>query len=341
MTKQIASRLILLVLFYAFGADVPSRAASGEMCFYEHPAPSYLLSTGKDCSCAPYTTKEFLQTQKAYNKLIDPASEYDEVSYFMCSDRAEEGGNTEAPVDDQPREPQAQVPNDDVQAKNSQKEHSLEELLDDASGATMNGGASSTAYREYLEQLTDTRGVKMELPGLDLTRNPFASDRTEEADAAFCRQQDAKVVEEINIQIAALHQSTPSFGSGPQVEVGSCASRLKKLSGNFLCCKTYTNYAAIWEEISCLELKKFYLRKTCECRRSGGFSTDEALQDGIIEKYAGLQLLRRKALKEGIRNSAIRAYVSDANELLDCFNENTLGALNSIESRLGYELNLQ
>lgn len=72
----------------------------------------------------------------------------------------------------------------------------------------------------------------------------------------------------------------PTWGEGPQVDVGSCASRLRKLEGNFLCCRTFSNYAATWEEISCLSLKKFYLRKSCSCQ-GGSYSTNEALHDTL------------------------------------------------------------
>ncbi|NRP21583.1 hypothetical protein LPJGGPFB_04842 [Ensifer adhaerens] len=312
------------------------------MCFHEYTAPSYLISSGAECSCGPYTKKEYHHTQKAFNKLIDLTSEFDEVSFYMCSNLGPVSGRTEPSQTVEPQSTPSHTPAlEDVSPPVASEgtTDAVTEILGRANG--FGGSKSESAYGEFLGQLASPSAERSAFPDLDMTRNPFLKVPPEGEEGKACTQDTAHVVEGIDTAIAKLHNSSPTWGEGPQVEVGSCASRLRKLAGNLLCCKTYTNYAPIWEEISCLELKKFYLRKTCACRRSGGFSTDEALQDTIIEKYGALQILRRKALKEGIRNPAIRAYVAEANEFFDCFNEHTLGTLNSIESRLGYELGLQ
>ncbi|MCY1212754.1 hypothetical protein D9M72_244970 [compost metagenome] len=172
--------------------------------------------------------------------------------------------------------------------------------------------------------------------------NPFVSSETSQSKEASkeCRANTAAAINEIDSRIGELHQSMSAWGEGPQVDVGSCASRLRKLEGNFLCCKTFANYAATWEEISCLSLKKFYLRKSCACQ-GGSYSTNEALQDSVLERYAAVKLMRSEALKKGIKNPLIRQYVKDASTAVDCITDSSLAKLNKIEADLGYVLSLE
>lgn len=152
---------------------------------------------------------------------------------------------------------------------------------------------------------------------------------------ASCYSDIVPALKNLSARIAVLHQSTPKTGAGPQVEIGSCASRLRKLAGNFLCCKTSANTAAIWEEISCLELKKHYLRKSCECSSSmGGYTTDEALQDSVLETYKSIMVLRALALKRAVPNKTIRLYVKGMSGVLDCINYQTLQTLKDVERQL-------
>lgn len=206
-------------------------------------------------------------------------------------------------------------------------------------------GEAADAYDDFIEELFLGKGSGEQamFPDLDLTRNPFGDPEPNKAqERKECRASLADVLRDLDSKITTLRNSQPIWGEGPKVDVGSCASRLRKLAGNFLCCQTFANYAPIWEEISCLELKRFYLERTCECAGSGSsYSTDEALQDGVLERYGALQKLRRKALQDGIQNPEIRAYVAEANEAIDCINERSLAILNSIEARLGYSLSLE
>ncbi|MBZ9940173.1 hypothetical protein LB533_03540 [Mesorhizobium sp. BR1-1-13] len=214
--------------------------------------------------------------------------------------------------------------------------------LPDVSGPM--ASEAGDAYDAVIDELYlgKRSGTKTEFPDLDLTRNPFGDPEPRKAqERKECRANLATVLSDLDSKIATLRNSQPSWGEGPQVDVGSCASRLRKLAGNLLCCQTFANYAPIWEEISCLELKRFYLQRTCECASSGSYSTDEALQDGVLERYGAFQQLRHRALREGIRNPAIRAYVAEAHEAVDCINQRSLITLKSIEVWLGHSLSLE
>lgn len=161
---------------------------------------------------------------------------------------------------------------------------------------------------------------------------PAASDKT-------CRQQIAPAIKEIDVTIQELFKTVPGWGRGKQVSVGSCASRMKKLAGNALCCSTFENTAAIWEEISCLKLKKYYLEKTCSCSTKGmAYSPDEALQDKTLEIAALAKKLKDKAIEHGITDAVISEYVSRISDAVDCVNLQSLETLrrtmNNIEEMI-------
>lgn len=146
--------------------------------------------------------------------------------------------------------------------------------------------------------------------------------------AASCHSEIAPMIKALDERITAVRKSEPKNGSGPQVNVGTCASRLRKLAGNFLCCTTFQNTAPYWEEMSCLELKKFYLRQTCQCSSKGqDYSLDEALQDQALEAVAAAKKLRDRARSKGIANPIIREYVKSVDATVDCINMMTLGEL--------------
>ncbi len=174
---------------------------------------------------------------------------------------------------------------------------------------------------------------------LGYTRNPFSD---EDPESASLRKQCNRVMDsafsDINVQISRLYRSLPRWGEGAQVEVGSCASRLRLLAGNLICCNTFKNIAPVWEEISCLELKKFYLRKSCECADRGQYSKDPVLQDGILERYGALMQLRHRALHAGVKDRSIRAVIDEAQKAVDCMNYKSLAILNAIEVKAGSEL---
>lgn len=145
-----------------------------------------------------------------------------------------------------------------------------------------------------------------------------------------CTKEIQPAIRDINARVKVLLASEPAQGAGPQVNVGSCASRLRKLAGNFLCCRTFANTAPIWEEVSCLQLKKHYLQKSCECAgAAGGYTQDEALQDSILEQYTVLKQLKKKAISKGIPNKLISNYVGDISRRIDCLNDQTLQILNA------------
>jgi hypothetical protein len=156
-----------------------------------------------------------------------------------------------------------------------------------------------------------------------------------DAKAGDCQKSIRPIVKELTARMKALQASIPSFGAGPQVQVGSCASRLKKLAGNFLCCKTHQNTAHIWEEISCIDLKRHYLEKTCSCpQTTGGYTTDEILQDEAFEQYEVVKRLGKIALKKGISNKIIGEYIAGASKYVDCINYRSIERLREIERQL-------
>ncbi|ULO24241.1 hypothetical protein [Methylocystis sp. SB2] len=139
----------------------------------------------------------------------------------------------------------------------------------------------------------------------------------------------------LDARINELYREQPAIGEGPQVDVGSCASRLRKLAGNFLCCRIFANTAPIWEEISCLELKRFYVNKACSCNSRGvEYSQDEVLQDEAFETYSAAMKLRNRALEHGISNEFIQSYVSELHSTIDCINQRSLRIMNQLKAAL-------
>lgn len=150
-----------------------------------------------------------------------------------------------------------------------------------------------------------------------------------------CRRSIRDAVNAISETTKNIHKSIPKNASGPQVEVGSCASRLKKLAGNFLCCKADATTARYWEEISCLDLKKYYLEQTCFCLSKGlSFSTDETIQDQTLELYATIRSLEKKGVNLGVQNSIIREIVKQASSIKNCYSIGSLEILRDIERKL-------
>ncbi len=133
--------------------------------------------------------------------------------------------------------------------------------------------------------------------------------------------------------------------TGPQVEVGSCATRLNKLFGPFpeLCCTDYKSVVATLEEIACLELKMAQLKRSCDCADHGGYSFDEAVQDQTIELWAAVRLARDKAIARGIKNPIIRATVKEATKAYECIHDGSIailrGALKTLEAHLANDVN--
>jgi hypothetical protein len=144
------------------------------------------------------------------------------------------------------------------------------------------------------------------------------------------------IITELNKKIAAIRKqwnATP--GTGPRVDLGSCTQRLHRLDGPYyLCCKDYGNWADMIEEMACLDLKKFYLKRACDCEDQGGYSLDEVLQDQTLEAYAAVSKLQKRALHHGIRDPAIRAYVAEARKLLVCIQIGSINGLRKIETKI-------
>ena len=145
-----------------------------------------------------------------------------------------------------------------------------------------------------------------------------------------CRQRVWPQIQELRKRKDQVLKQVPSWGTGPQVDVGPCASRLRALDGNLLCCRTFANTASFWEEASCLELKVFYLEKACECGAQGSsYSTDDSVQDSFLKKYAEAKKLREVALNRGIANAVIREYLKRLQPAVDCINTNSVSLLNN------------
>jgi hypothetical protein len=151
-------------------------------------------------------------------------------------------------------------------------------------------------------------------------------------DPKTCDASVAQEIRDLYARIDAIRRSQPSVGEGPQVNVGSCNSRLRKLFGNFEDLRTYVNLAAYQEERSCLELKINYLRMACQCSKYGlTFSTNEAVQDQTLEAFSAVRRLEIRARNEGIRNPIINRIVTEAADRRDCYNLQTIEMLRDTE----------
>lgn len=151
----------------------------------------------------------------------------------------------------------------------------------------------------------------------------------------ICERSIRPIIKDINARISALTQSIPATGIGEQLDVGSCALRLKRLEGNFLCCKTHANIAPIWEEISCLRLKRYQLKKQCDCAKIGlEYSAEEVSENRAYAIYLSIKALKPLALAAGVRDKIVREYIKNADKALECVNENNIALLSRIETEL-------
>ncbi|OUC12203.1 MAG: hypothetical protein B0A82_23720 [Alkalinema sp. CACIAM 70d] len=168
------------------------------------------------------------------------------------------------------------------------------------------GNGSIVAFWYFKNNQMDLERMKLKLLfHLPLCFLMFLSFSSEAQDYLKCRQEIASSVSEIRKKIKEVRKAAPKQFYGHEVEVGSCASKLRKLDGNFLCCKAPQNIAPYWEEESCLHLKIFYLNKRCECGAKGRvFTDDDVLLDKFFEVSAAVNATAKKAMEKGIPNQS-------------------------------------
>jgi hypothetical protein len=176
---------------------------------------------------------------------------------------------------------------------------------------------------------------KYAVPGQGKESPPITGTGTYSA----CYENIKPKLKALDERIDAIRRAEPKIGEGPQVLAGSCTSRLIKLYGSFEGPRTFANGARFLEERSCLELKKKYLTKACECRMRGlDFSEDEAVQDHTLDVYSAMRKLDKKLRDKGITNPVINKIVTEAADRRDCYNLQTIEILRNTEKTLQREL---
>jgi hypothetical protein len=143
----------------------------------------------------------------------------------------------------------------------------------------------------------------------------------------------------IDEKIRELEKQEPAWENGPDVEVGSCTSRLQKLFGKLgefnLRVTSIAKQVANREARACLHLKREYLQNACKCIRKGiTISTEEVIQDQSIEAFAAVKRLEQRARDHGVQSGIIRDIVERASEIRDCHNLQTIETLRSTERAL-------
>jgi len=142
---------------------------------------------------------------------------------------------------------------------------------------------------------------------------------------------------DIDAKILKLRQEEPHWEPAPLVEVGTCTSRLHRLFGDGfgLSDTAIAIQVENREKRGCLELKKAYLDRACECTRKGiALSTDQAIQDQTLEAASAVRELETRARNRGIPNERIRAIVTRAEQVRDCYNIQTIETLRGTEQVL-------
>lgn len=161
------------------------------------------------------------------------------------------------------------------------------------------------------------------------------------SDPTDCDKSLRATINDINAKILELQKQEPRWEPGPQVGVGTCTSRLHKLFGHDfgLSNTSVAKQVENREARGCLELKKAYLEQACKCASKGiTLSTDEAIQDQTLEAASSVRDLETRARNRGIPNERIRAIVTRAAEIRDCYNIQTVETLRSTEQALEREL---
>ncbi len=162
-------------------------------------------------------------------------------------------------------------------------------------------------------------------------------------DPSACEREIRPQMTAIDKKIQTLMENEPPYREGPQVPVGSCASRIAKLyKARFINgpaagvgVTTVASKVANHEERACLELKKVYLEKTCKCWKQGWqISEDETMQDQMLEAYGAIQNLDKRARDRSIKNPIINKIVTEAAGVRDCFHMGAWEQLRQAERKL-------
>jgi len=150
---------------------------------------------------------------------------------------------------------------------------------------------------------------------------------------ARCRNGNQQEIKALDEQISVLRRRDPST-TGPRTQPGPCAIRLQRIDGT----AAYVSGPAEVDnlnEIACLELKKIYLRRACDCVARGvAFSSSDVVVDDALVAQTRLARAQREVRRRSIRNPAIRRWVDRASRVRDCYSEETVKVLNNTASAL-------
>ena len=152
--------------------------------------------------------------------------------------------------------------------------------------------------------------------------------------ATECKRANKMEISGLGEQIQYLQRNAPA-SSGPQMPPGDCSRRLARIAGNMLYSRFDVATQNWAEQMACLELRRIYLRRSCECQGKGfEFSDAPAVVDANIEALKRIQEAQKLIGRQTIKNPAVRQFVGLVSEVRDCYSVQTLSILNSVAKEL-------
>ena len=138
-------------------------------------------------------------------------------------------------------------------------------------------------------------------------------------------------LDRLGAEIKELEKKAIIYTGRPNpTDPGPCTKLIGRLQGSFyVAARVNPAQAAHWNEISCLELDRIYLRQKCRCAE---FQFEVSRDTSVITRFLDVRKryddLAALVRKKGIRDDAIRQWVQGASRARDCWHEKTAALFN-------------
>jgi len=136
-------------------------------------------------------------------------------------------------------------------------------------------------------------------------------------------------------QIKELEKALPP-GSGITVDSGECVIRTLRLGigfGHFR--KTLIDRKDGENKIACLEVADFYEEQLCKCKQLGiALQNDPEIEKRVHEKVELLKKAQKFIRDHAIKNQQAREWIEKAQEVHNCYSEQTVTILNTLSNRI-------
>lgn len=148
--------------------------------------------------------------------------------------------------------------------------------------------------------------------------------------AAECRRSTATERQQLSMSINLLNKNMPR-GTGPKTQPGLCSKRLAAVAGNLWYMSLDAATQAWAEELSCLELRKYYLERQCRCKEMGlAFEFDDAIVDESINHINKIYSAQKELRRRAVKNPMIKQYIDITSRIKECYSIQSVKTLESV-----------